>query len=486
MSKQQAQSRLLPVSEPVPTYGAMSVKDEMRMAWGLKPSTTVGNALDAIPVGRMHGIIVLHVALVRFCVAFADQMSPYVFEGVASEWNLGSEQLGGFGAASSFGSFVGTCLCALLDGRAGRTIAMRMGASMGCLFMLLMGFWAPNFRVLLVLRAAQQCASTLADAAFMIWMQEHLPTVQRGSFYALAILGWPLGKQSMIYIASWLHASHWRLLCLCSASLFALMFISAAVVDDSPRQLVASGQPERALVVLRRMYALNRTPFWYDSLAADPPHSQSATLRGRLRRLCTSEYRGYIGYACCLFSTLGVTTMLLDTCGPLMFRRLLFPTERTLPYGVLMLFNLGDMLGVVASIVVVERAGRRGSLALGFFGQATFLALLVMAWRVGAPPHGVLVPAGMLAAAFRVFHWDGATLWVLEAFPTELRASALSLSNSAMLITATIALASPLTGHAIRDLQPGLFFLLFSGVLFICGIALVVMLPIETRGRQIS
>ena len=235
MSNQHAQSPLLPTSESKPVYGSMSVKDEMRMAWGLKPSPTVGEALDALPAGRVHGLIVLHVAFVRFCVAFADQLSPYVFEGAASEWQLGTEQLGTFGAAASLGSLIGTCLCALLDGRTGRTLALRAGTFMGCILMLLMAFWAPSFRVLLVLRVAQQCATTLADAAFMVWMQEHLPTARRGSFYAMAVLGWPLGKQSMIYIASRLHAGHWRLLYLCSASLFAIIFVSATLVDDSPR-----------------------------------------------------------------------------------------------------------------------------------------------------------------------------------------------------------------------------------------------------------
>ena len=63
-------------------------------------------------------------------------------------------------------------------------------------------------------------------------------------------------------------------------------------------------------------------------------------------------------------------------------QRLLFPGESELPYGILLSFNnLGDTLGVVASIAIVELVGRRGSLALGFFGQATFLSLLVGACR---------------------------------------------------------------------------------------------------------
>ena len=376
------------------------------------PTATVGHVLDALPAGRVHWWMVVHISCVRFAVSFADQLGPYIFPGLAAEWNVETEDLGLLASASSIGNCVGTALSALLDGRAGRTVAMRWGSAGACGALLLMGLWAPNFAVFLCLQGVQQGCMFLAESAWMVWLQEHLPTRGRGALYACAVLGWPFGKQTLIYIASLLRDSLWRMLLLCAAALLALVTASAVLVDESPRQLTVSGHPDRALAVVRRMYAMNGKPFALTSLAVEPVDAEVMTLRGRLRRLCcTRTLRRYILYAAALFSTLGVTTRLLDTWGPSTFQRLLFPGEPELPYGVLLSFNLGDTLGVVASIAIVELVGRRGSLALGFFGQATFLSLLVGVSRSPAAwLDGMLVPIGMIAASFRVFHWDGAML----------------------------------------------------------------------------
>lgn len=232
------------------------------------------------------------------------------------------------------------------------------------------------------------------------------------------------------------------------------------------------------------MYARNRVQMPFQKVVA-VKRAQDENMRGRVTRLFT-EYFGYIRFASALFCVLGVTTMMLDTWGPVLFGRLLFPKERILPYRILLLFNIGDLLGVVASVFVVEYLGRRGSLGLGFYGQASFLVLLVVAWHISAPLNGVLVPIGMLAASFRVFHWDGATLWVMEAFPTELRASALAVSNVAMQIVASIALSLPAIRHFVAEGAPDLLLLLFCAILLVCGTLLVLTLPIETRGRPMT
>lgn len=202
---------------------------------------TIGEALDALPVGRAHWLLVLHVAAVRFSISFADQLGPYIFPGVSAEWGLEANELGMIGTASSLGSLVGTSLSFLLDGQAGgRTVAMRWGSAAACATGLLMTV-APSFHALLVLRLIQSGANVLTDVGFNIWLQEHMPTSGRGSFYALAVLGWPFGKESMILIASLLHADHWRPILFCAAALIGLVSLSARLVDDSPRQLIANG-----------------------------------------------------------------------------------------------------------------------------------------------------------------------------------------------------------------------------------------------------
>jgi len=242
------------------------------------------------------------------------------------------------------------------------------------------------------------------------------------------------------------------------------------------------------------MYERNRTPVYFSGCVATASFGiasgSATTLIGRLRRLYV-EFPRFVTYAAALFSALGLTTIMLDTWGPAIFGRLLTPDAATLPYEVLLLFNLGDLGGVLSSICLVERLGRRGCLALGFFGQATFLLLLVSARRALSLPlspaslYGVLVPIGMLAASFRVFHWDAAQLWTLEAFPTELRATALAVGKITMQMAAAVALSSPLARSAFAGDAVGPATLLagFCAVLAVSGSIATACLPLETRGE---
>ena len=164
-----------------------------------------------------------------------------------------------------------------------------------------------------------------------------------------------------------------------------------------------------------------------------------------------------------------------------------------LPYGDLLWFNGGDWVGVLASGLIVDRIGRRGCFALGFFGQAGFLALLI-GWQhallaAGVQPEAalaqaVLIPLGTAAASLRVFHWDGASLWTSEAFPTELRATALATANIAMRIVSMLVIA--LTGRAFGHAEATTFFSLLIGTLLISGVFATTCLPIETAHKSLA
>ena len=181
-------------------------------------ATTVGQALDALPVGRSHYLVVALTCSVCFSAAFAGQIGPYVFPGLADEFQLSNDVLGVHAAASSIGSLIGTATGVLVD-RIGRKPAMVFGFATACLCNFIAAAIPATFTILLVLRTIESGCGLLAFSSAMVWLQEHLPTTGRGTFYALAILGYPIGKETMIGVASILPVAQWRLLLLISGAL---------------------------------------------------------------------------------------------------------------------------------------------------------------------------------------------------------------------------------------------------------------------------
>ena len=153
-------------------------------------------------------------------------------------------------------------------------------------------------------------------------------------------------------------------------------------------------------------------------------------------------------FALGLFSCLAATTVLLDNWGPRLFQRLarlaphpaparpgpartgphrtaphrtartlavrsraqLAPTSAELPHALLLLLSAGDLAGILLSILLVDRIGRRGCFHLGFFLQAALYVVMALVPRRAAP----LAALGFAATGCRCFGWEAAQMWVVR------------------------------------------------------------------------
>lgn len=200
-----------------------------------------------------------------------------------------------------------------------------------------------------------------------------------------------------------------------------------------------------------------------------PPNSAVRQLVGPLSHLFT--------FAVGLMCALSVTTVLLDTWGPRTFARLF--GSSSLPLSTLLLFNLGDLGGIVASIFLVDRIGRRGCFKIGFLVQASLLSAMV-----AVPSKLGRTAFGILAASTRCFGWEAAHLWIIEAFPTTVRATALAASIAIMRLSSVAVLA--LSGYVIDSLTAKAVLLIIAGLQLIAGITAVKALPCETSGAPMK
>jgi MFS family permease len=495
----------------------------MNMSSGcLQPNlltVSVAAALDDLPIGRFHWILVLATGLLRLAISYCDQLAPFLFAGLRAEWGMSLEAQGHFTACDPAGNIVGVGITLLSDSL-GRKPGIIFGSAIVAIASLLM-FLSPSFPLLLVFRGMQTAGIAISLNSNITWFNEQTPRIGRGLLYSLGLVGWPIGKQFLIAVAALTPPGKWRELALIGGVLHALAVLAFAFLPESARFYAAMGDHEKAVKALRRVHALNRfkgrlphieapstdeerdavlsSAALYDAADSIPaqdmllPVPMKPSLSKRLKQLTREPHAGNMFYAIGLFVGLSVTTLVLDTYGPQKFQQLLAPQSSELPYGDLLWFNGGDLLGVLASGFIVDRIGRRGCFSLGFFGQAGFLALLI-GWQQallasGVQPQNplaqaVLIPLGTAAASLRVFHWDGASLWTSEAFPTELRATALAVANIAMRLASMLLVA--LTSRSLGSIPATTFFSLLIGFLVLAGVFATVALPVETAHRSLA
>lgn len=160
---------------------------------------------------------------------------------------------------------------------------------------------------------------------------------------------------------------------------FALLFSALLLADESPRYLAARGRTQETSQVLARIYASNLQARAHVALPADqPPVAEPQT--GLLWK-----HRSLLAFAALLFIMLSSTTVLLDTWGPHLYHQIFAPESSELPHGMLMLFNVGDLAGILCSIALIDRIGRFGSFVIGFLLQGCLLVGLSLFASAATP-----------------------------------------------------------------------------------------------------
>eukprot|EP00913_Durusdinium_trenchii_P033463 g31329.t1 len=301
---------------------------------------------------------------------------------------------------------------------------------------------------------------------------------QAGCAFGTMIIAYALGSQDGRGIAiacSQYLVSDWQKLQKLQAITMLTLMAATRLINESPRFLASRGRKEEARQVLDAVHRTNGST-WNSSrqLCLD---DTVQTLDDRSEvELFSNAYLGRITFCWTLFCLLACTTILLDTWGPLMYQHLLFPHRTVLPHGLLMLFNIGDFIGLDAGLASMFLQKKR------FFLQGSILMLLAgvhqEAHKFGSYSIYLQSLLGVLAASCRSFAWEGAVMWALEVFPTSLRAAALSSSRTCMQLMAVLTLK--VSAEYLSQYPAAQWLQLFGGSLIVAGVIVALCNPQET------
>jgi putative MFS transporter len=249
-----------------------------------------------------------------------------------------------------------------------------------------------------------------------------------------------------------------------------LPFWMRVSVCESPRYLAATGQLEDAARVLRAVARRNRVAFPEGRLVAPPPVSPTpvaALWAPGLRRDTTMLWTAWFALALAYY---GVFTWL-----PKIFVERGFDFVAT--YGYAVALAVAQLPGYFSAALLVERIGRRPTLALYLAASAVFT--LVFAVVGGA---AAIVTAAVVMSFFALGAWGALYAYTPELYPTEVRATGIGWASGMSRIAG--ALAPTIGGYLLAlSLTSGLA---VYAAAFAVGAVAVAVLGRETGVRAAS
>jgi putative MFS transporter len=394
----------------------------------------------------------------------------FALPAISTDFGL-SRAAGGLLVTSTFlGMLVGAWFWGLVADRVGRRAGFQLTVLMFAVFGTLSAL-APDPSTLIVLRALTGFGLGGALPLDFALYAEYLPSRNRGRNLVLLESFWALGTVAAAGLALLLVPTvGWRPLLASSALAAALVFWIRRQVPESPRYLAASGRLAEARRVLVQVAEANRQPLPAGELkaAAPGPAVEMAALWRRPYRAITAVLwvawfaisLGYYG----VFSWL--PTVLVDRG---------FSFLRTYQYAFLL--ALAQVPGYLSAAWLVERWGRRATLAAYLTASALFTWLFAVAGTTAG-----LVVAGALMSFFALGAWGALYAYTPEVYPTQLRATGMGTASGMTRIAGALA---PLIGGLLLPVSLAAALTVYAGAFLAGGLA-VLAARAETRGQPLA
>jgi putative MFS transporter len=447
----------------------------------------VADRLDPLPLGRFHYRLLLLSGLGWLFDSMDTGIVSFALARLRTEWSLTSDQVAFAGSIGLVGMFLGGACAGTLADRFGRKAVFQWTLLLFSIATGLCGL-APNYPTLVVLRllVGFGLGGELPVAAALV--SEFAPARYRGRLVVLLESFWAFGWAAAAILADVLAsraqaqggAFPWRWAFFAGALPALYVFILRRALPESPRYLVARGRAAEAEQVVHEVEAGAGMPAGppLAAEAPEPPARLRDLFAGRLRRRTMVLWTLWFAMA---FSYYGMFIWL-----PALLVGRGFPEVQSFRFT--LWITLAQIPGYFAAAFLVERAGRRATLA-------SFMVLCAAAsWFFGgAGAPGDLVLWGCLVSFFNLGAWGVTYGYTPELYPTRLRGTG---TGSAAAfgriggILAPLVVGRLIAGAAAAGAGSGnggfaAVFTLFACVL-VAGAAVVALFGEETRGRTLE
>ncbi len=441
----------------------------------LQTITSVDEAIEQIGVGRFQWRLLLVNGLTWAADAMEVLLVGFILPSLIRNWQLSGQQAALVGTATFAGMFVGAWLWGMLGDRIGRRQVFLLTVLQTGLFGTLAAF-SPNLTVLVILRFLTGTAMGGTLPVDYAIMAEYLPIKDRGRFLVYLESFWALGT-IVVALLAWVFIPNdpvngWRYVVGFSAVLGLLGLWIRRAVPESPRFLVINGRPAEAKAALEYVAAMNGRTLHIGQLQAMAPIAKP-----RFSRLWQPALVRKTLLLSLIWFSLSLGYYGIFTWLPQFFRAQQITLLPVYEYSLLL--ALAQIPGYLLAAFLVERWGRKQTLAAYLLGSALCSYLFMLASTAST-----ILQSGMLLSFSLLGAWGALYALTPELFPTEVRASGLGWTSAMARAAGMIA---PLIGGYLLDNKlPLTLALTLYAAFFVIGAVATLFVGRDTRNVQLA
>ncbi|VVC03628.1 Putative sialic acid transporter [Candidatus Burarchaeum australiense] len=440
------------------------------------PSVNSAERLERIPVNKMHYRLLGIHGMGWMFDAMDVGIITFVLAALSVSWNLNPGQLGLIGSAGPLGMFVGAAASGWLADRYGRKAVFQTTLLIFSIATLLNAF-AWNLESMLFFRFLVGLGLGGELPVVSTLMSEFVPTKARGRFVVLLESFWALGWLAAALVAFFVIPQYgWQAAFLIGALPAFYVWFVRRKLPESPRWLESQGRLKEAEEIMRSLEDESSRNIGKSLLNVPRTATPEPEKPMGLRELWSGEYFRrtlmlWITWFCLVFGYYGIFTWL-----PTLLVKAGFTITKS--FGYVLIITLAQVPGYFSAAWLVERWGRRPTLA-------AYLALTaVMAYFYGqsADINSILV-FGALMSFFNLGAWGAIYAYTPELYPTRGRASGAGFAASFGRIGGVIAPSA--VGILLVGIGTSGVFAMNAVMLAIAGAAVLVLGP-ETKGLKLE
>ncbi|XP_042365391.1 synaptic vesicle 2-related protein-like [Plectropomus leopardus] len=448
---------------------------------------TVDDALEAIGFGKFQWKMSALTGLSWVGDAMEMMILSILGPQLHCEWRLPGYQVALITSVVFIGMVFGSPSWGNVCDTYGRKVGLTMCMCWSLFYGLLSAF-APVYGWLLFLRSLVGFGVAGAPQSVTLY-SEFLPVKARGMCIMMIATFWALGSVFEVLLALFVMPTlGWRWLLGLSTIPMAIFVCFCFWLPESARFHVLTGKAEKAMATLTRIANDNGKAMPRGKIVACQQNN-----RRRIKDLFTPQFRRttlllWFSWFANSFSYYGIvllTTELFQaghTCAaahgakiePNCSLECKYLTSAD--YKDLLWTTLAEFPGLLVILLLIDRIGRKKSMALCFFMYSVFILPLFACLDRLSVTICIFIARAFISGGFQV-----AFVYTPEVFPTEIRAFAMGTCSA---ISRLGGLITPFVAQVLLRASLPVTLSLYCGLSLLGGIAALI-LPIETLGRSL-